>query len=260
MRKTILSLMLVVGCCCMVACLGGLGSDQEEEADAPPPPAVNNAQAQAEPEVDPRHLQRINGEVNSPDEPLDFSDDVIRGTEPQAKTAAEHFVNSFIRQKQKLRVQFPASIVEYDREVHEWAVQGVIKNKSRTQAYTVDCYVQLTDVPDWECRRIMIDGRREYTYASELPGIELPNVLVSDKGVLQGLSSGDEIAADDEAELETEPEEDKGEKEAASKLKMAKQFLNRKPDTAKERLEAIISDYPETQAAEEAKGLLENIR
>ncbi len=52
---------------------------------------------------------------------------------------------------------------------------------------------------------------------------------------------------------------DKQEAEAKEKLILAKLVLTSKPDTARQRLEALVKAYPKTQAAEEARKLLAKI-
>ncbi len=59
---------------------------------------------------------------------------------------------------------------------------------------------------------------------------------------------------------ETAAEAEKEEKLAASKLVLARQFLTDRPAKARERLEEIVKQYPNTRAAREAKELLEKLR
>lgn len=67
-------------------------------------------------------------------------------------------------------------------------------------------------------------------------------------------------AASDSAPIDPKALAEKNEKAARGKLDFAKEFLQEgKKDKARERLEAIIKDYPTTAAAEEAKEMLKKL-
>jgi S1-C subfamily serine protease len=53
---------------------------------------------------------------------------------------------------------------------------------------------------------------------------------------------------------------EKAEKEAAGKLVLAQAFFKDRPERARERLEDIIKNYPETKAAQDAKALLAKLK
>ena len=53
---------------------------------------------------------------------------------------------------------------------------------------------------------------------------------------------------------------EKAEKEAAAKLILAQTFLRDRPERARERLEEIVKNYPDTKAAKEAKELLAKLK
>jgi len=53
---------------------------------------------------------------------------------------------------------------------------------------------------------------------------------------------------------------DKEEREAANKLAFAREFVRDRPERARDRLEEIVKNYPNTRAAREAKELLANLR
>jgi S1-C subfamily serine protease len=53
---------------------------------------------------------------------------------------------------------------------------------------------------------------------------------------------------------------DKEEREAANKLAFAREFVRDRPERARDRLEEIVKNYPNTRAAKEAKELLANLR
>jgi hypothetical protein len=70
------------------------------------------------------------------------------------------------------------------------------------------------------------------------------------------------VEGDDGDHLNQQAEQDPAfrEKKAASKVKMAKLLLNEKDNSvAKKRLQEIVDDYPETEGAKEAEGLLEKL-
>ncbi len=72
----------------------------------------------------------------------------------------------------------------------------------------------------------------------------------------QPKSVTDTVSSKDEPEQATAFRENK----AASKVKMAKLLLNEKDNSvAKKRLQEVVDDYPETESAKEAKGLLEKL-
>jgi hypothetical protein len=56
------------------------------------------------------------------------------------------------------------------------------------------------------------------------------------------------------------PKVDDKEKQAENRLKMAKVFVTDRPAIARERLEQLIKDYPDTLAAKEAKQLLGKLK
>jgi TolA-binding protein len=70
-----------------------------------------------------------------------------------------------------------------------------------------------------------------------------------------------ETTAQPMTEKPVESAEERAEKDAARKLKLAKGFFDdKKWDGAKTRLEEIIEKFPKTKAATQAKQLLEKIK
>jgi hypothetical protein len=66
--------------------------------------------------------------------------------------------------------------------------------------------------------------------------------------------------SDDDAKSEDdEGVDEEKEKQAANKLKVAKQLVKSKPAAAKDLLEKITSDFPGTKAAAEAEDLLDDL-
>ncbi len=264
MRVWALNAMLLAGMCCLLACLGKFQNKPEEEA-ADGPAANGNAAVQPAEEqpIDPRHQQRINAMGNGgadgkqallvEDSPLDELEDEPRGTETGAVIASEHFVKRFANVKHQMQVDFREPIVDYDADEKEWSAFGVLKNKRRTRASQVKCFMFFNDENEWECRRILIDRKTVYHIDSSDQGFKLPNVKTKEDGKLEvsEVSSGDIQETDEPSDAD---------KSAARKLKMAREFIGRKSDVAKKRLQEVIDDYPGTPAAKEAAELIKRVK
>lgn len=262
MRAMALSFLLAAGLCCILACLGGTKEKK--------PAAVPNGNQQGELAVDPRHQRRIDAvedaklEANLPGEdqveetPLDLSHDEVRGGRPGAQISAEHFVNRFIQRKHKAKVRFsaPESLLKYYPDDQEWRAFGTLKSKDGKQGYRIECFVKLNTEDEWECSRILIDGTRNYDISTSTPETKLPNIRTEDIKNLDLEESEPEKPADTDATEKSDTSEDKAEVKAAGKLKMARLLIKRAPAKAKKRLREIIDDYPDTQAAEEARELM----
>ena len=94
---------------------------------------------------------------------------------------------------------------------------------------------------------------------------EVRTVLAA-KGIRGASGPAAMVASSIEPKPEAPPKDvaaaqaEKDEKAARAKLNLAQQFVNDRPDRAREWLKDIIKQYPDTKAAQEAKDLLAKLK
>lgn len=243
MNRLILGLIVATGLSSMVACLG-TKEEVEKPAEVEPAP----------PKVDPRHqpqterVEKAAVEIKSMERV---------GTEDHASIAAEFFVKRFVQQKYRANGDYRDPLMKYFTKTEEWSAFGILQGKDpNLPRYTVECFVHLNDQDEWECRLMRIDKQQVYGMDVPDPDVTLPNIQVGANGKASPVNGKASVAGDGD----TETPQRTADTEAAGDLRMAKSLIKRSPEKAKQRLQAIIDEFPETPAAEEARELIQTIK
>ncbi|WP_146371695.1 tetratricopeptide repeat protein [Symmachiella macrocystis] len=243
MNRFILGLILATGLSCMVACLG-TKEEVEKPAETVPAP----------PKIDPRHQPQTE-RVDKASVELKSMERV--GTEEHASIAAEFFVKRFVQQKYRANGDYRDPLMKYFPKTEEWSAFGVLQGKEpNLPRYTVECFVHLNDQDDWECRLMRIDKQQVYAIDAPDPDVTLPNIKVGPNGKASPVNDNASVATEGDPETPQRTAEAK----AAGDLRMAKSLMKRSPEKAKQRLQTIIDEFPETPAAAEASELIQTIK
>lgn len=194
------------------------------------------------------------------------------GTEMDAIRFAKDYVKSQLEYPNDAKFPWADYVTDYSQSGQHWVVRSTVEAKNGFGAYhTLNWKVVLKlEGNTWKWSEIYVGDKmllsEETKARMEQATEELEKTVAETK---RKAKEEERLATEKRQQEEAEAERQRLEAErtanrpkvAASKLTLAKQLIKKgEKDVAKKRLQELITEYPETEAAKEAQTLLDSLK